>query len=91
MKSLPKVKLGKVIINVPLFGVIYSYFAPIKHFGLDLALFIGIFPTFSFIFLYLPTFSLIWLYLLLIALILPYICHIHPHILLVRLDLCAKF
>ena len=44
MKSWQKMKLGKVIINVPLFGFIYSYFAPINHFGPDLALFICIFP-----------------------------------------------
>ena len=53
-------KLTKSHLNVPLFRVIYSYFTPINHFGPDLALFIRIFPTFSFIFLYLPTFSLIW-------------------------------
>ena len=52
MKSLPKVKLGKVIM-FPLFGFIYSYFAPIYHFGTDLALFIYIFqhlPLFGYIY-----------------------------------------
>ena len=38
MKSWPKVKLGKIIM-FPL----YSYVAPIYHFGTDLALFIYIF------------------------------------------------
>ena len=33
---------------VSLFGFIYSYFAPIYHFGPDLALFIYIFPIFGF-------------------------------------------
>ena len=37
MNSWPKVKLGKVIM-LPLFGFIYSYFAPIYHFGLDLTI-----------------------------------------------------
>ena len=54
---------------MPLFGFIYSYFAPIL-FGLDLALFIDIFQylaLFTYIYLYLPTFTLTWLYLPLIA------------------------
>ena len=41
MKSRPKVKLGSHY--MPLFGFIYSYFAPIYHFGPDLALFIYVF------------------------------------------------
>ena len=76
---------------VPLFGFIYSYFAPIYHFGPDLALFIDIFPIFSFIYLYLPTFTLTWLYLPLIVII-WHICHIsYLYILLVRPHICAKY
>ena len=45
-------------------------FAPIYHFGPDLALFMLYIPIFSFIYLYLPTFTPItWLCLPLIALI----------------------
>ena len=59
MKSWSTVKLGKVIMCPYLdwFILICSN----NHFGPDLTLFICMFPTFSFIFLYLATFSLIWL------------------------------
>ena len=42
-------RLGKVIM-FPLFGFIYSYFAPIYHFGPDLVMYLY-FPIFSFIYL----------------------------------------
>ena len=70
MKSWRKVKLGSHYLSI--FGLIYSYFAPILHFGQDLALFIYIFQyfaLFTYIYPYLALFTLNWLYLPLIALI----------------------
>ena len=77
---------------VSLFGFIYSYFAPIYHFGPDLSLVDLYFLIFSFIYLYLPTFSLIWLYLPSIAIIWPYMPY-SPYIdiILVKVHLNAKF
>ena len=94
MKSWPKVKLGKVIM-LPLFGFIYSYFAPIYHFSPDLTICIYILQYLALItytYPHLALFSLIWLYLPLIALIWQYMPY-SPYIdiLLVRLHLCAKF
>ena len=68
---------------MPLFGFIYSYFAPIYHFGPDLALFIDIFQylvLFTYIYPHLPLviFTLNCHYLT----YMPYILHIY--ILLVR-------
>ena len=57
---------------MPLFGFIYSYLAPIYHFGPDLVLFIYSFQhlaLFAHIYPHLALFALIWLYLLLIAII----------------------
>ena len=53
---------------MPLFGFIYSYFAPIYHFGPYLALFIYIFQN---IYPYLHTFSLICPYLVIFTLNCP--------------------
>ena len=55
-------KLGKVIM-FPLFGFIYSYFAPIYNFGPDLALFIYIFQyldLFTYIYPYLHLFGYVY-------------------------------
>ena len=95
MKSWPTVKLGKVIMCPFLVIYRYSYFAPIYHFGPDLALFIYIvqyLALFTYIYQHLVLCTLIWLYLPLIALIWPYIPY-SPNIdvFLVRLHLCAKF
>ena len=64
MNSWPKVKLGSHY--VPLFGFIYSYFAPIHvyHFGPDLALF-------SYIFQYLALFTYIYPYLVIFTINFP--------------------
>ena len=77
---------------MPLFGFIYSYLAPIYHFGPELVLFIYIFQylaLFTYIYPHLALFAHIWLYLPLIALIWPYSLYID--IFLVKLHLCAKF
>ena len=72
-----------------LFGFIYSYFAPIYHFGSDLALFIYIFQ-------YLALLNYIYPHLVIFTLNCPnltIICHIHPTFIgipLVRLHLCEK-
>ena len=66
MKRWPKVKLGEVIM--------FPLFAPIYHFGPDLAKFIYIFQylaLFTYIYPHLALFILIWLYLPLISLIWP--------------------
>ena len=62
MKSWSKVKLGKVIM-CPIFGFIYSYFAPIYHFGPDLAWFVYIFQylaLFKYIYQHLALFGYIY-------------------------------
>ena len=55
---------------VSLFGLIYSYFAPIYHFGLDLALFIYIFQylallnyIYPHLVIFIPLIALIWPYM----------------------------
>ena len=51
---------------LPLFGFIYSYFAPLYHFGPDLTICINILQylaLFTYIYPHLALFSLIWLYL----------------------------
>ena len=69
MGSWPKVKLGSHY--VPLFGFIYSYFAPNIPFWSRFRLVYLCFPIFSFIYLYLPTFSLICPYLVIFTLNCP--------------------
>ena len=92
MESWPKVKLRSHYL--PLLGFIYSYFAPIYHFGPDCAFFIYIFQylaLFTYIYPHLALFAPIWLYLTLIALIWPYMPYSpYIYILLVRLHLCAN-
>ena len=57
---------------MPPLGFIYSYVAPIYHFGPDFAFFIYIFQYLAlctYVYPYLALFATIWLYLPLIALI----------------------